>query len=96
MLKGLLAISQNILADITQIDIQVTALKSCIIIGQEWVHQPELDILDIRFLKVRVIQLTHNTAPTSLWVSQFTIYVYFTSGDIVWATLIRIITQVHD
>ena len=96
MLKGLFAISQNILADITQVDIQVTTLKGSIIISQEWIHQPELDILDIRFFKVGVIQLTHNTAPTSLWVGQLTIHVYFTSRDIVWTTLIRIVTQVHN
>ena len=95
MFKTLLSIAQNILTNITQIDIQITALISRIRVCQEWVHQPELNVFDIRFFKVCVIQFTHDTTPTILWISQFAIISYFIRRYVVWSTFFWIIAQVQ-
>ena len=53
VLEGLLAIAQNILADITEVDIQLAFVS--VGVRQRRIHQPELDILDIRLLEIRVV-----------------------------------------
>ena len=95
VLKTLLTIAQNILTHITQVNIQVTTCVSCIGVRQEWIHQPELYVFYIGFLKVRIIQLTHDTTPAVLWIGQFTIRAYHISRDIIRTALIGIITQVQ-
>ena len=72
----LLAISQNIFAHLTQIDIEI----SSIFIGirlftgiEEWIKQPELDIFNVCLFEIIGIEFTHHTAPVELWILQCTI-----------------------
>ena len=95
MLKALLAIAQNIFAHIAQVNIQVTSFECRICIGQEWVHQPKFDILNIRFLKIGIIQFAHDTTPTLLWISQLAIKSNLVCGNIIRTTLLWVETQVH-
>ena len=95
MLKRLTTVAQNILAYISQIDIQIATFKRRILVGQEWIHQPELDILNIRLLKIRVVQLTHDTTPTRFWIGQFTIATNLIRRNIIRTTLLWIVAQVQ-
>ena len=95
MLKRLTTIAQDILTHVSQVDIQITTFKRRIWVGQEWVHQPELDILNIRLLKIRVVQLTHDTTPTRFWIGQFTIATNLIRRNIIRTTLLWIVTQVQ-
>ena len=93
MLKTLLSVAQNILADITQVNIQLSV--KAIRIGQCRIHQPELDIFDIRLLKIRIVQTSHNTAPTLFWIRQLTVRIDFARTNIILSALFRIVTQVQ-
>ena len=95
MFKRFFAITENILADVAQIDIHISTHKRLVRVCQEWVHQPELNILNISLLEISVIQLTHNTTPTRSWIRQFTITTYLLSRDVVWSTFFWIVTQVQ-
>ena len=68
MLKTFFTITQDILAHITQVNIQITSLKGWIWISQERIHQPKLHIFYVRLFEVCIVQFTHNTAPTLSWI----------------------------
>ena len=95
VLKRLTPVAQDIFAHISQIDIQITSLKHCIGVSQEWIHQPELDILNVCLLKIRIVQFTHDTTPTRFWVGQFTIATYLIRRNVIRTTLFWIVTQVQ-
>ena len=95
MLKRFLAITQDILAHIAQINIHITTHKSGVSVRQERIHQPKFDIFDIRLLKVRIIQFAHYTTPTRTRIGQFTIAANLIRRDIIRTTFIGIITQVQ-
>ena len=68
-----LSIAQDILAHLTEVEVEV----ACIVGGitlltgiDEGVEHPELDILDVRLLEVGSFQLAHHTAPFRLWLAQ--------------------------
>ena len=55
------------------------------------IKHPELDILNIGLLKVGIVYLTHDTAPSLLWVQQIAIIrINKDAIKIVRATLLRI------
>ena len=95
MLKRFLSIAQDILAYISQVNVQVTTSKCSIRVGQKWVHEPELNILNVGFLKIGIVQFAHDTAPTLVRVGQLTIHSDLFGRNIVWSTLIRIVAQVQ-
>ena len=71
-LVELLAVAQDILAHLTQVDEQVAAIVGSIalIAGiDEGVQQPELDILDVGSLEVVGVQLTHHSTPALIGVA---------------------------
>ena len=63
-------------------------------VGQSGIHEPELDILDIGFLEIGIIQLAHHTAPTLFRVRQFTILTDHICGDVILSALLGIIGEV--
>ena len=88
MLKTLFAVTKNIFTDVTKVDVQLTVVT--VWISQSRIHQPELDILNVGFLKVCVVQFAHDTAPTVLRISELTIRVKLRSRHVVRTTLSRI------
>ena len=94
MLKSLLTVMQNIFADITKVDIHLSVIS--LGVGECWVHEPELNILDVGFLKVGVIQSAHHTSPALLRVGEVTICTYLVSRNIVLSALVWIEREVED
>ena len=88
MLETLLAVTQDILTDITEVDVQLTV--KAVRVSQRRIHQPELDILDIRFLEVGIVQFAHDTTPTILRICQLTVRIKLRRTHVIWSTLIRI------
>ena len=93
-----LAIVQDVLADLTEVDVEVTAIVSGIGFQRridEGIEEPEFDILHVGCLEVVGIQLTHHTAPVALWQRQRTIHVDLRI-QVVRTTLLGIVRQVQD
>ena len=61
-------ITENILGDITKVEIDLTALMLRIV--DEGIHHPELDVLIVGGLEIRLVELTHDTAPTGFRIFQ--------------------------
>ena len=96
MLERFLAIAQYILAHVTEVDVQFAVVVGRVLgIGQSRIHKPELDILDVRFLKVRIIQTTHHTSPTFLWIGHSSVRAYLVGADVVLSALLGIERQVE-
>ena len=57
-------VMQDVLRDISEVDVQVTTApcwgRALIGIG---IHEPELHVLDVRCLEVRLVDLAHDTRP---------------------------------
>ena len=93
VLKRLLAVLQYILAYVAKVDVQVTLVA--VGVGQFGVEQPERYILDVRFLKVRVIQPAHNACPPLLGVGELAVRAYLVGTDVVRSALVGVETQVQ-
>ena len=93
VLKRFLAVAQDVLGDIAEVDVHLALVA--VGVGQRGVHQPELDILDVRFLEVGVVQFAHHTAPALLRVGQFAVSAYLTRHDVVRTALLGVVTQVQ-
>ena len=65
-------------------------------IRQDRVHQPELDILDVGFLEVGVIQSPHDTCPAFLGTRHLTVRSHFTRIDVVLSAFRGVVSQVQD
>ena len=97
-LVELLAVAQDILAHLAEIDVEVTAVVAGISLLRgidKRVEQPELDILDVCRFKVVGIQLTHHTAPLSQRILERSVEIDI-GGEVVGAALLRIVSQVQD
>ncbi len=67
-LVKLLAIPQDILADLAQIDVEIAAIVGCVLLFagiDKRIEHPELDILHVRLLKIVGIQLAHHSTPVA-------------------------------
>ena len=55
---------QDVLRDISEVDVQVTTTPSrrCTFVGIR-IHEPELHVLDVRCLEVRLVDFAHNACP---------------------------------
>ena len=94
MLKGFLAVPQNIFAHITEVDIQLSFIS--VRVRESRVHEPELDVLNVRFLKVGVVQPPHNTCPAFLRVRQMATGIHFACADIVLTAFGRVVCEVEN
>ena len=93
----LLAVAQDILAHLTEVDVQVAAIVegiALLIAVDEGVHEPELDVLDIGSLEVIGVQLAHHAAPPLLRIAQRTVEVDI-GGQVVGTALLGIEGQVE-
>ena len=70
-LVELLAITQNVLAHLTQIKIEITAIlgSRTVLTGiDKGIEHPKLNILDIGLFEVVGIDTSHHAAPLRLWL----------------------------
>ena len=93
VLERFLAVAQDILAHVTQVDIQIAVVP--VRVRQRRIHQPELDILDVRLLEIRVVQSPHDTAPTLLRRGQLTAVVQLVGRHVVRTAFLRVISEVQ-
>ena len=92
-----LAIAEDILAHLSQIDVEVAAIVGgCAFLTgiDEGVEHPELDILDVGLLEVGGLQFAHHAAPLRLGLSQGAVAVEV-ARQIVRATFLRIVSQIE-
>ena len=59
-------VMQDVLRDISEVDVQVATAPSrrCTLVGIR-IHKPELHVLDVRCLEVRLVDLAHDACPAS-------------------------------
>ena len=57
-------VMQDVLRDISEVDVQVATAPSrrCALVGIR-IHKPELHVLDVRCLEVRLVDLAHDACP---------------------------------
>ena len=93
VLERFLTVTQNILAHVAEVEIQLAFIP--VRVGQCRVHQPELDVLDVRFLKIGVVQPPHDTAPALFGVRQVSVCAYLGGGDVILTALGRVVGEVE-
>ena len=63
-------VMQDVLRDISEVDVQVATTpcwgRTLVGIG---IHEPELHVLDVRCLEVRLVDLAHNACPASTGIA---------------------------
>ena len=68
-----LAITQDILAHLAQVDVEIATIIGSISLFagiDERIEHPELDVFDVCLLEIVGIQLTHHSAPVALRILQ--------------------------
>ena len=74
----LLTIAQDILRDLTEVEVEVAAVVGggAVLTGvDEGIEQPELDVLDVRLFEVVGLKIAHHTAPLRLGLTERTVAV---------------------
>ena len=97
-LVELLSVVQHILADLTQIDVEVATVVGSILLLRtvyEGVEEPELNIFDVGLLEIVGIQLTHHAAPVRQWQIQRTVHIDV-GIEVIRTTFLRIISYIED
>ena len=63
-------VMQDVLRDISEVDVQVATAPSrrCALVGIG-IHKPELHVLDVRCLEVRLVDLAHDARPAPTGVA---------------------------
>ena len=67
-------VMQDVLRDISEVDVQVATAPSrrCAFVGIR-IHEPELHVLDVRCLEVRLVDLAHDARPASTGIADLPI-----------------------
>ena len=94
----LLTISQDILTDLTEVEIEVTRIlrgRTVLTSVDEGIEQPELDIFDVGLFEVVDIELAHHTTPLRLRLTQRTVFIHV-MRQVIRAALLRIVGEVQD
>ena len=89
-----LSVLENVLADVAEVDVEVTAIALVILSVDERIHHPELDILHIGIFEVTLIDASHHAAPSLLRAVQTSVVVHV-GVKVVGATLLRIVGEVE-
>ena len=93
-----LSVSQNILAHLSQVDVEVATIVGGIslVLGvDEWVEHPELDVFHVGLLKVVGIQLSHHTTPVALRVLKLSVGLQVVHIEVIRTRLRWIVSQVE-
>ena len=95
VLVALKSILKYVLADLTQVEIQVAAIGVGIVGVKERIHQPELDVLHVVGVKVGVVHLAHYAAPALLGVEKVALVVDVLCVKVIGAALAGIEREVE-
>lgn len=93
-----LAISQDVLAHLAQVDVEIATIIGSISLLSgidERIEHPELDILHVGLLEIIGVQLTHHSAPVALRILQGSIWLEVSHIEVVRSWLARIVSQVE-
>ena len=84
-------VMQDVLRDISEVDVQVATAPSrrCAFVGIR-IHEPELHVLDVRCLEVRLVDLAHDARPAPTGIADFPVGSEARSIEVVWAKLFGI------
>ena len=79
---------QDVLRDISEVDVQVATAPSrrCALVGIG-IHEPELHVLDVRCLKVRLVDLAHDACPAPTGITDLPVGCETRSIEVVRAEL---------
>ena len=92
-----LTVVQNVLADLTKVDVKVTGIVGggSVLTGiDKRIEQPELDIFDVCLFKIVGIKLTHHTTPLRLGLLQRTVWIEV-GRQVIRSSLLGVIGQVE-
>ena len=82
---------QDVLRDISEVDVQIATApcwgRALVCIG---IHEPELHVLDVRCLEVRLIDLAHDARPAPTGIADLPIGCEARRIEVVWAKLLGI------
>ena len=90
VLEELPSVFEYILRDVSEVEVQLSTL--CRRIVYEGIHEPKLQVLNVRCLEVRLIDLTHDACPALLG------HIETSRGrergiEVIWATLLGVVAQ---
>ena len=89
-LEELLAVLENIFRHLAQVEVEVAAMIArLVVLIDEGVHHPELDVLDVLCLEVGIVELAHHAAPRLFGVIEVTGLINI-GGEVVGTALLRI------
>ena len=89
------AILEYVLANLAEIEIQVTTLGIVILHVEERAEKPELYILNVRLFKVRVVHLAHYATPPTFGEQEPAIVGNVINIEVIWTSLFRIEREVE-
>ena len=93
-----LAITQDILAHLAQVDVEIaTVIGSISLFARidERIEHPELDVFDVCLLEIVGIQFTHHSAPVALRILQSSVCLQICYIEVVWSRLTWIVSQIE-
>ena len=96
ILKGFLSVFENIFAHVAKVDIEVATFPIRVGVGETRIHNPKLYIFYIGFLEIGVVNLSHDTAPTLLGVSELTIGINLICADIIRSAFGRVEREIEE
>ena len=94
VLIALESVLEDILTNLAQVDVEITAVLIGIFIVKEGVKQPELDVFNVVSDKIGVVDLAHNTTPSLFGVKQESVSVDVLGVKVIRTALLGIERQV--
>ena len=94
----LLTVMQDVLAHLTKVDVEVTTILMGVVLLvriEERIHEPELNVLDIRCLEIGGLEFAHHTAPVLRGVVEPTV-LQEVGVEVIRTALIGIVGNVQD
>ena len=84
-------VMQDVLRDVSEVDVQVATAPcwGCTLVGIR-IHKPELHVLDVRCLEVRLIDLAHDACPAPTGIADLPIGSEARCVEVVWAKLLGV------
>ena len=91
-----LTILQDVFAHVTEVDVEITTIVAGFVASvDEWVEQPEFDVLHVGCLKIAGIEFSHHTTPTLRWVVEASAIIHI-GVEVIRTTLVWIVSKVEN
>ena len=94
VLESLLAVAQDVLAHVSEVDVEVAAAEA-FAVGEARVHEPELYVLDVGALEVGVVEFAHYSAEVLLRLVEFAPLVNALCVNVVRSALFGVVGEVE-